>query len=104
MTPFRLTRKNSPAACRIGRSNRAIAWTGFCFGAASGMIMGLWAFGGPVSPPPGFVDYADTADRAGSCASAISPFSASAISICCSPGSCRRLSLAEQLSKSLPDA
>ena len=63
MTRIRQATKHSPVVCRIGRSNRAVAWIGFCLGAASGMIMGLWAFDGPVPPPPGFVDYADTSRR-----------------------------------------
>jgi hypothetical protein len=46
-----------------GRWNRIIAWSGFCVGAASGMIMGLWAFDGPISPPVGFVDYGETSRR-----------------------------------------
>jgi hypothetical protein len=43
--------------------NRAIAWCGFCLGVLTGSAMGLWAFDGPVSPPPGMTDYQGTARR-----------------------------------------
>jgi hypothetical protein len=43
--------------------NRAIAWTGFLLGAASGMIIGLWAFDGPAHPPVGMTSYAETSRR-----------------------------------------
>ena len=63
MTPMFLAAEHPPVDCSLGRSNRAVAWTGFCLGAGSGMIMGLWAFDGPLSPPAGFVDYGDTSRR-----------------------------------------
>ena len=43
--------------------NRAVAWAGFLLGAASGLAMGVWAFGGPVAPPAGLADYAETSRR-----------------------------------------
>ena len=60
---IRQTAEHSPADCTLGRSNRVVAWTGFCLGAASGMLMGLWAFDGPLAPPAGFTDYSDTSRR-----------------------------------------
>ena len=93
MTPMFLAAEHPPVDCSLGRSNRAVAWTGICLGAGSGMIMGLWAFDGPLSPPARFVDY-DV-----SSVWATSRFSASAISICCSLGICRRLDLAREPNK-----
>ncbi len=47
----------------IGRSNRLVAWSGFCLGVLSGSLMGLWAFGGPIDPPIWIGDYDDTPRR-----------------------------------------
>ena len=63
MTPMFLAAEHPPVDCSLGRSNRAVAWTGICLGAGSGMIMGLWAFDGPLSPPARSVDYGDTSRR-----------------------------------------
>jgi len=43
--------------------NRAVAWCGFFLGAATGSVMGLWSFDGPVSPPAGLTNYGDTSRR-----------------------------------------
>ena len=47
----------------IGDLNRTIAWTGMAFGAALGLIMGLWSFDGPMAPPNFIGDYTDTSRR-----------------------------------------
>ena len=47
----------------IGRSNRLVAWTGFCLGVISGSLMGLWAFDGPLDPPTWIGDYDNTSRR-----------------------------------------
>jgi len=47
----------------IHRLNRTIAWSSFFFGAASGMVIGLWAFDGPVPAPASMTDYSATARR-----------------------------------------
>ena len=47
----------------IGDLNRTIAWTGMALGAALGLLMGLWSFDGPVTPPSFIGDYADTPRR-----------------------------------------
>ncbi len=46
-----------------GRLNRAVAWSGFCLGVASGMVMGLWSFDGPLAVPAWIGDYDQTARR-----------------------------------------
>ena len=46
-----------------GRSNRVVGWVGCCFGAASGLLMGLWAFDGPVATPAWIGDYGGTSRR-----------------------------------------
>jgi hypothetical protein len=40
-----------------------IAWVGFCAGAASGLVMGLWAFDGPVAVPAWVGEYGGTSRR-----------------------------------------
>ena len=52
-----------PSGISIGRSNRPIAWVGFCLGAGSGLLMGLWSFDGPVGIPGWLGAYDDTARR-----------------------------------------
>ena len=47
----------------VYRLNKAVAWCSFFMGAATGMVMGLWAFDGPGSPPAGMTSYADTSRR-----------------------------------------
>ena len=48
---------------QIRQLSRAIALTSLMLGAASGLIMGLWAFGGPLPKPAWFGDYGDTSRR-----------------------------------------
>ena len=56
--------RNPPPAGRpIGASNRLVAWTGFCLGVASGALMGLWAFDGPLDVPGWIGKYGDTSRR-----------------------------------------
>ena len=43
--------------------NRAIGFTSLLLGVASGMIVGLWSFGGPVPVPEAIGDYADLPRR-----------------------------------------
>ncbi len=43
--------------------NRAIGFTSLLLGVASGMIVGLWSFGGPIPVPEAIGDYADLARR-----------------------------------------
>lgn len=45
------------------RLNRAIGFTSLLLGIASGMIIGLWSFGGPVAVPDGIGDYGDLPRR-----------------------------------------
>ena len=43
--------------------NRAIGFTSLLLGVASGMILGLWSFGGPVPVPEAIGDYGDLPRR-----------------------------------------
>lgn len=43
--------------------NRSIALTSLALGALSGMLMGLWSFGGPAPVPDAIGDYGDVARR-----------------------------------------
>jgi len=43
--------------------NRAIGFTSLLLGVASGMIIGLWSFGGPLPVPEGIGGYGDLARR-----------------------------------------
>ena len=47
----------------MGRSNRCVGWTSTVVGAATGLIMGLWSFDGPVSVPGWLGEYGDTSRR-----------------------------------------
>jgi hypothetical protein len=44
-------------------SNRAVGWASLAVGIATGLVMGLWSFDGPVSTPAWLGDYADTSRR-----------------------------------------
>ena len=44
-------------------SNRRIGWTSAALGGISGLIMGLWSFGGPVPVPEFLGDYTDVSRR-----------------------------------------
>lgn len=46
-----------------GRANVAAAWWMIAAGTALGAVLGLWSFGGPVPPPPGFASYGDAPRR-----------------------------------------
>ncbi|MHA1154200.1 MAG: hypothetical protein ACTSQ7_16385 [Alphaproteobacteria bacterium] len=43
--------------------NRAVGFTSLLIGVASGMILGLWSFGGPIPVPEGIGDYGDLPRR-----------------------------------------
>src|SRR6266852_9434717 len=43
--------------------NRRVGWVSACLGAATGMVMGLWSFDGPLPPPPWLGEYGETARR-----------------------------------------
>ena len=43
--------------------NRSVALTSLALGALSGMLMGLWSFGGPVPAPDAIGDYGDLPRR-----------------------------------------
>ena len=44
-------------------SNHAIGWSSLALGAASGLILGLWSFDGPMPVPEWLGDYGDTPRR-----------------------------------------
>ena len=44
-------------------ANRRIAWAGMAFGAALGMVLGLWSFDGPLPVPAFLGEYGSTARR-----------------------------------------
>ena len=48
---------------RLTALSRSIALTSMAMGAASGMLMGLWSFGGPVPVPDAVGDYGDLSRR-----------------------------------------
>jgi hypothetical protein len=48
---------------RLTRLSRSIALTSMALGAMSGMLMGLWSFGGPVPVPEALGDYGDLSRR-----------------------------------------
>jgi hypothetical protein len=43
--------------------NRTVGWISLALGAATGLLLGLWSFDGPVSVPSWLGDYADTSRR-----------------------------------------
>ncbi len=45
------------------RTNLRIGWTSLAVGAATGLIMGLWSFAGPVPVPTWLGEYGDVARR-----------------------------------------
>ncbi len=63
--PIELTRLASgpDRATSVARLSGAIAWSGMVAGALLGLVMGLWAFDGPVAPPSFVGDYGDTSRR-----------------------------------------
>jgi len=48
---------------RLTSLNRSIALTSLALGAVSGMVIGLWSFGGPAPVPHGIGEYDDLARR-----------------------------------------
>ncbi len=42
---------------RDWKLNRTVAWVSLVFGAISGLVLGLWSFGGPVEVPAWLGDY-----------------------------------------------
>lgn len=48
---------------RLTSLNRSIALTSLALGALSGMLMGLWSFGGPAPVPGGLGDYGELSRR-----------------------------------------
>jgi hypothetical protein len=47
----------------LGRTNVRVAWWMIAGSMAVGAVLGLWSFGGPVSPPPGFRAFDDLPRR-----------------------------------------
>lgn len=47
----------------IGERNVVWGWCAIILGAATGGLLGLWSFAGPVAPPPGFEAYQDLPRR-----------------------------------------
>src|SRR5690349_8618368 len=43
--------------------NRRVGWASACLGVATGMVMGLWSFDGPLPSPAWLGEYPDTARR-----------------------------------------
>jgi hypothetical protein len=43
--------------------NRTVGWASLAMGIATGLVMGLWSFDGPLTPPAWLGDYADTSRR-----------------------------------------
>jgi len=43
--------------------NRSIGWTSMAVGVATGLVMGLWSFDGPLPVPAWLGDYGDTPRR-----------------------------------------
>lgn len=52
--------RSRPAA---GRANIRVAWWMIGVSMAVGAVLGLWSFGGPVTPPPGFRAFDDLPRR-----------------------------------------
>jgi hypothetical protein len=48
------TRAAPPA---VGGANLGVAWWTIAAGMALGAVLGLWSFGGPLAPPPGFREF-----------------------------------------------
>ena len=47
----------------MGRANVRVAWWMIGGSMAVGAVLGLWSFGGPVTPPPGFRAFDDLPRR-----------------------------------------
>lgn len=48
---------------RDWKLNRTVAWVSLVFGAISGLVLGLWSFGGPMEVPAWLGDYGDVSRR-----------------------------------------
>ncbi len=48
---------------QIQQRNRLVGWTSMALGAATGLILGLWSFNGPVAVPNWLGGYAETSRR-----------------------------------------
>jgi hypothetical protein len=46
-----------------GRANIRLAWWMIGIGMVAGAVLGLWSFGGPIEPPPGFRAFDDLPRR-----------------------------------------
>jgi hypothetical protein len=55
-----VTGRDHPA---MGRANIGVAWWMIGVSMAVGAVLGLWSFGGPVAPPPGFRAFDDLPRR-----------------------------------------
>jgi len=44
-------------------SNRSVGWVSLACGVATGLVMGLWSFDGPMQTPAWLGEYADTSRR-----------------------------------------
>lgn len=51
------------APARLGLSNLRIGWMSLALGAASGIILGLWSFGGPAPVPEWLGEYGELSRR-----------------------------------------
>jgi hypothetical protein len=47
----------------LGEWNRRVGWISACLGVATGSVMGLWSFDGPLPPPAWLGEYGETARR-----------------------------------------
>lgn len=47
----------------VHNRNRMVGWTSLSLGALTGLILGLWSFGGPVSVPAWLGEYGDVSRR-----------------------------------------
>jgi len=58
-----MRRSFDPERAKITDVSLAIGWGSLFFGALSGLVLGLWSFGGPVSVPAWVGDYANQSRR-----------------------------------------
>jgi len=55
--------RRGPTLARLAGHNRSVGWCSLVLGATTGLVLGLWSFGGPV-PTPGWIgDYGDLSRR-----------------------------------------
>jgi hypothetical protein len=53
----------NPPFLEFWKWNRLIGWSSAALGAATGLILGLWSFDGPVAVPAWLGDYSETSRR-----------------------------------------